>query len=751
MNAERGVTKEMSKAYKQFLRKALTAKEPAPTLTKPFLLVRISCPSDSYDVNVEPAKDEALFYNTALVRSLFEKLMRKVYGPLENEVEAGLSHRTPVKPSASAMSSFDILLARKPDTTNPSRDEFLDRGRQELNDRRIDTSLPGAPSSNLVDKSRQGMSRDGGTGSVRLQPRVPNGNGKTHVNMYTMEDEDTVAGNDTASTNEQTSEENEDASAADVRNPWSLAKLDVRFMPKNLSGPEATNSSAPSPASAARGSSQSANRVPLGQRSRSPTVSDGSMISFQNPGPPLRPWGPRTTKRDNTSVSPQALTLDQRQRPSNGLDDWIHGQARNGQQLQRLQEDSHSQGQTFVHHSQPLAPREGPLRSPTKASSGSGRGAPQQQRLSLPFKTPFKQVRAMQDTALTPPHSNQSPVRNGAGSLDHPYASVRAQQVSGTPMIASQIELDEILEFERRKKVVAAQQRKQLAAKGNWNRPVSLPSPSSRTSTPSPNGAQMYAEAFPKGFGRPTVPSEAGETAEDFAARFASADPAQEVQAQQPTPARSNPHHSRYLAAARNLSQPRPSAQSLDHAHPEPPSPPRRRRKSSNDHDGQADATPRIPESDPRAYLIRFREQQYQHNQPDANGLTRTGLKVRRAKTTRLPLESVPADARLHDLAIEIHLPQKANDLRGSFAALSNIDEYAKSGTVDFVVLSPLSEEVGAWEAVIKNMVQAKYHPSVLEGPDGDDVSDAGSSAVDFEFVINLSRVLKAFVDVDKD
>ena len=742
--------KEMLKTYKQYLRKALTAEEPAPTLTKPFLLVRISCPSDSYDVNVEPAKDEVLFYNTALVRSLFEQLMRKVYGPLENEVEAALSHRTPVKPSASAMSSFDILLARKPDTTNPSRDENLDRGRQELNDERADTIVPGAASSNLVDGFRRGMSRDGGTESVQMQPRGPDGNGKTHLNMYTLEDEDRVAGYDTSSMNEQMSGEHEDAGAADVRNPWSLAKLNVRLVPKNLSGLEATNCSGPSPASAARGSSQSPNRAPSGQRSRSPTVSDGGVMSFQNPGPPLRPWGARTTKRDSTSVSPPAPTLDQRQRPSNGLDDWIDGQAWNGPQLQRLQEDSHSQGQIFVHHPQPLAPREGPLRSPNKASSGSGRGAQQQQRLSLPFKTPFKQRRAIQDTALTTPHSTQSPVRNGPGSLDHPCVSARAQQVSGTPLSASQIELDEVLEFERRKKVVAAQQRKLLAAKGNWSQAVLLPSPSSQTSTASPNDAQTYAEAFPKGFERPTIPSEAGETPEDFAARFANADLSQEVQAQQPTPARSNPHHSRYLAAARNLSQPRPSAPSLDHAHPEPPSPPSRRRMSSNDDDSQADATPKIPESDPRAYLIRFREQQYQHDQPNVNGLTRTGLKVRRAKTTRLPLESVPVDARLHDLAIELHQPQRASDLRGSFAALSNIDEYAKTGRIDLVVLSPLSKEVGQWEAVIKNMVQTKYHPGVLQGPGGVNVSDAGSSAVDFEFEINLSRVLKAFVDVNE-
>lgn len=173
--------KELSKTYKQFLRKGLAAEEPSPTLTKPFLIVRITCPSDSYDVNVEPAKDEVLFYDPTLVRSLFERLMEKIYGSLDGENAAKSSHRTPVKPGASSTSSFDILLARRPDATKQFQDEDPDQEARKPHDNHIDVSLPNGTSLDLIDKFRQNMSKDGGTDPIQARPRVPDGDCRTYV------------------------------------------------------------------------------------------------------------------------------------------------------------------------------------------------------------------------------------------------------------------------------------------------------------------------------------------------------------------------------------------------------------------------------------------------------------------------------------------------------------------------------------------------------------------------------------------
>ena len=749
VNAERGVMKEMSKTYKRFLRNTTAAVEPTLALTKPFLLVRISCPPDTYDVNVEPAKDEVLFFNPALVRSLFDQLMEKIYGHQEQKPEPNSSHKTPVKTNVSATSSFDILLARKSDMTVSAQDQGDDQASQIVSGGCTGPCLADITSSGLDLSIQRNMSQDGGIGCVEQSRQVIIGDVRTPVNMDTMGEHDRFEKIDSTPTSEQVEEDGEHVDSADVRNPWSLAKLNVRLGPRNISGLYTADSSAPNSASPVRGSPGIPDRVPLRQRSKSPTPSDGGMVSFQNPGPPLRPWGPRLSRRGEDST--ELLSKDTHHGPKakSALDTWIDAQARPCAQLHPPQNQSIGHGQTLVHHSQPIRSRQHALISPIAPSPGRGRGASQQQRLSLPFKTPLKLRRPTHDMGLHSPQSNGSPARDDAVSTDHQQVAVRPQQALHSPPSSSQVELDEILEFERRKKIVAAQQRKQLAAKGNWSPSCAVPLWSSHSSTRNPDGAERDAAAFPKAFNRPTDPREPGEIPERFESRFANSDPAQEMHAQQPTPARSNPHHNRYIAATRNLSQPQREAQDQSHGYPEPQSPPTRGRQSSTDHDDSADTVPTIADSDPRAYFIRFRQQHVQQNQADANGLTRTSLKIRRAKTTRLPLESVPVDARVHDLAVELRTPQSIDTMRGSFAALSKVDEYIRSGTVKAVVWSPWSKEVSEWENVVKQLVRTKYRPRVLDRTNGDDISTTPSSIGGFEFEMNLSRVLKAFVDRD--
>lgn len=74
----------------------------------PFLYLHIICPSSSYDVNVEPAKDDVLFADTDFVIARLECFLKSIYGELKTPTAA-------CRPRANPKSEgFDLLLARKP-------------------------------------------------------------------------------------------------------------------------------------------------------------------------------------------------------------------------------------------------------------------------------------------------------------------------------------------------------------------------------------------------------------------------------------------------------------------------------------------------------------------------------------------------------------------------------------------------------------------------------------------------------------
>lgn len=78
-------------------------------LRDPFICMNIICPSKSYDVNIEPAKDNVLFTDADKVSKAVEAFFGKVYGDLRvRELEPAKS-----KSTAPRTRGFDVLLARK--------------------------------------------------------------------------------------------------------------------------------------------------------------------------------------------------------------------------------------------------------------------------------------------------------------------------------------------------------------------------------------------------------------------------------------------------------------------------------------------------------------------------------------------------------------------------------------------------------------------------------------------------------------
>lgn len=108
VSSNRGTLKQIINLYKSYLTSGALA-ENHDTLRDPFICMNITCPSGSYDVNIEPAKDDVLFTNADSVCKAVEDFFRSVYGDLQvRALEPAKSKSTVLKPRG-----FDVLLARK--------------------------------------------------------------------------------------------------------------------------------------------------------------------------------------------------------------------------------------------------------------------------------------------------------------------------------------------------------------------------------------------------------------------------------------------------------------------------------------------------------------------------------------------------------------------------------------------------------------------------------------------------------------
>ncbi|KAH1985700.1 hypothetical protein KXW88_009261 [Aspergillus fumigatus] len=115
LSASRGIGQEISKLYKTYLRAAASRSGGFPNISDPFLCLQIRCPEASYDVNVEPAKDDVLFENQQDLLSLAEELFKDVYGETLDRHE---KHKSSSKGKERMVNSdaFELLLARKDST-----------------------------------------------------------------------------------------------------------------------------------------------------------------------------------------------------------------------------------------------------------------------------------------------------------------------------------------------------------------------------------------------------------------------------------------------------------------------------------------------------------------------------------------------------------------------------------------------------------------------------------------------------------
>ncbi|KAF2831313.1 hypothetical protein CC86DRAFT_443052 [Ophiobolus disseminans] len=76
VSSSRGTIKKIVTAFKERLRKSNLS---LASVKDPFFCMNIICPSDSYDPNIEPAKDDVMFDDVDIVLSAVDKLLKAYY------------------------------------------------------------------------------------------------------------------------------------------------------------------------------------------------------------------------------------------------------------------------------------------------------------------------------------------------------------------------------------------------------------------------------------------------------------------------------------------------------------------------------------------------------------------------------------------------------------------------------------------------------------------------------------------------
>ncbi|PYH41249.1 putative DNA mismatch repair protein [Aspergillus saccharolyticus JOP 1030-1] len=111
LSATRGIGQDIAKLFKTYINSVTSRRQCLSNVTDPFLCLHIRCYDATYDVNIEPAKDDVLLEDPQTLLSLIEDMFRSVYGAQPDTKESpGLwKGKAPVKES----NGFDLLLARK--------------------------------------------------------------------------------------------------------------------------------------------------------------------------------------------------------------------------------------------------------------------------------------------------------------------------------------------------------------------------------------------------------------------------------------------------------------------------------------------------------------------------------------------------------------------------------------------------------------------------------------------------------------
>ena len=458
----RGFGKGLCKLFKTYLCGAATKSGSNGITTDPFICIHIGCPPSSYDINVEPAKDDVLFAADTSVWKEIEDLFKHVYGDLQpDEKTNGAFAGRKTNRSAASGSGFDLLLARTPAQRLPLT---VGQTRTDIQD---GASEPEVTSEDL----NAHMTEVGG--ELKLSS-TSNQLGRRNMATVTEEDLELIA--DDQDESELSDIDESEISRPTVTNPWSLAKLHAPIsysrLPLGSDGQpqnhrvaaQGSPTLSPIPNTRATHIGPALNPSPL---LPSPAKSPSPPF-YQNPGPPKRPWKvPRPSEGENIFTQQDNRRVS---RPS-ALDAWIKSSSSPSPMFQ-ASENSSAVSTTMGRFAPPCtsparknqARRDEEIIDALQTPAASDIGSPlngEPDGIRKPFRQPF-----------------MSPVKFSSGSIRDATAVKGFSQTIITPRSSavegsdtpdhhslSPTELEEIMEFEHRKKVAQQTQRQARLAK----------------------------------------------------------------------------------------------------------------------------------------------------------------------------------------------------------------------------------------------------------------------------------------------
>lgn len=781
VNPARGVIKDIVKLYKSFYRATCSHADRRASNIDPFLCMHIRCPPGSYDVNIEPTKDDVLFSEPSKVKVLVERLFTDYYGDPGSATPN--RSRPPAKHEVTTVFNynFDLLLARKspgtkktsiaPQWTSPLPLPVGERARTEVS---------------KVEPVRDSVSNHRSPGLVPEPPSLPplsqslykptpaeyrsgQDGSEQHFNMYGTDDEDLLAIGSPPATHQSSSQEADEheGRSARVTNPWSLAKLNAPTRPgigePSLQVEHGHTIQLMTPVRASNGPSRHLQRPAWLPKSMHPHSSLPSpAASSPSPGTLVR----RRSLNEQQDQDEDAIIFTQysndeapRPRPTNTLDTWVQPRQPTArlpsfrrtpvpykgdgklaiaarpdcERQQRNLDDPLSTQLTEVedlvtepanNNNHTIKPFRSRFKGRSVTSSGpvaSPNGLDFSHVGALPTPPPLEARVPLPDQL--PSSQRRLSVLNYANeSTSRPLPSLPSTR----PFTISQplkTELAGILEFEQRKKAAALHQRKSLS-----NRALGELNPAKLAGIQRKSKDRASLQVVPSQMRRDLPNLDLSEEPSNPAHHF---EPGAGKLSENEVGSllrRNSPHRNRYLAAKERL----------NYTHLESDN-----RQSGGYSDQEECKTRklldetevRLSEDDPRAYLVRTSTSDQKMD--SLSGLTKTGLKICRTKTARLPLETIPVDANNHCLkAIAPQRFPSTSTLVAMSRRQGQCDEYIRSGENKFVRWSASSRDVTVWETTLRGHIMKNFGARL-----------AGGEVVAPEVTVMLTTAIKAHVD----
>ena len=625
----------IAKSYKRYVQSRILSCS-GPAVSRPFLLLQIRCPPESYDANIEPAKDEVMFHRPDQLLSLMECLLSRAY------------------------------------------------------------PIPDKEDGEEVDNS-----------SVENMPTISSG--LHRVDMKDVDGEVEVQDN----AHEAAGSEEMAVRNASSTNPFIIAAMTAKIKPKKMD----TNQVSTSPETSTNSEVEEAFETtqPSTTRYHEPSLGQASGLLDQGnpdlspplsprPGPPMRRRVKASTHTDDEGAASHTSQGNMHKAfgQQTGLQTWLTPDTA----LRHLHDsrDGRPRASAASH------PREGTTDSDTIFTSHKGIPSSSQmgQRWGAgqkPFKVPSKRRGPRHSYGGLPP-TPPSSVRGSQGrflqrdlsglpiepeladdgdvSLDSlqqlPPSDGREtlKSLPSSELPEPNSELNEIMDFEHRKKAAIAHQRK-LAARFPPTPLKDVVSGSRQSVLPAASDLDSQE----------TMPRE-GLMIEDYDAKFGDSDGSNLKLSS------SNPHRNRYLKALKTLSHAHPRSEDERSAESDG--------SSSHGHPTADLDKPELPFSDPRAYLMR-------QQQKPSNG------RLHRTKSSKLPLEGIPLGLGTFDLALETNLFENVALVQQQVRSLTSNDSYIMHGKIEPTNIHstdvPTTEE---WETILRKMITMNYRTKAEDG-----------------------------------